>query len=125
MAHEIYAGPHSSIMVQRLSGSLTHEDMTADEGLGLNKGKPVWVLLDASAIELSLPDNFLNGARESYFVNENLQHMALYVKSSWLRTIGAMVAKLTRRQDKLSAHDNYDAAMAHLLKLVKESKAVR
>jgi hypothetical protein len=124
MAHEIIVGPHPNIVVIRLYNGLSYEDMTADEVLGLNK-RPMWVLLDASQMEVNLPENFLNGARASYFVNDNMQHMALYVQSTWLRTIGAMVAKLTRRQDKLSVHDSYDAAMAHLLKLVKETKAVR
>jgi hypothetical protein len=125
MAHEIMPGPNPNIMIMRLSNSLTFEDMTADEELGLNEGRPLYVLLDASNIDIALPDNFLSGARQSYFINDNLQHMALYVKSAWLKAIGEMVAKLTRRREKLSVYNSYEAAMAHLVKLEKESRTVR
>ncbi len=124
MAHEIFPGPNSHIVVMRLIGSLNFEDMTADEPLGLNE-RPMFVLLDASEIEITLPENFLSGARESYFTNPNLQHMALYVQSAWLKAIGEMVAKLTRRKDRLTIHSTYEGAMAHLVKLTNESKAVR
>lgn len=125
MAHEIFPGSNSQIIVMRLSGALNYDDMTADEKLGLNEGRPVYVLLDASQVDVALPENFLSGARGSYFTNPNLEHMALYVKSAWLKAIGEMVAKLTRRKDKLTVHSSYEAAMAHLVRLTGESKAVR
>ena len=121
MAHTITPGTHPNIKVMELEGELTHADMTADEALGLNEGKPVYVLLDASKISVGLPPDFLDGARKSYFVHPNLAHMALYVSSVLLRNIGAMVAKLTRRKDKLTIHESREAAMRHLEKLVKEA----
>lgn len=121
MAHKISTGPHPDIVIMDLIGELEYGDMTADEGLGLNKGRPLYVMLDASKISVALPDGFIDGARHSYFVNPNMAHMALYVESGMLRTIGTMVAKLTRRQDKLSVHESREKAMAHLQKLMKQS----
>jgi hypothetical protein len=50
-----------------------------------------------------------------------MAHMALYTRSGLLRTVGNMVAKLTRRRDKLTIYDNYDAALAYLTKLVADA----
>jgi hypothetical protein len=117
MSHEILPGPNANIVIFRLIGDLTYADMTCDQELGLNDGRPLYVLLDGAKTNVGLPEQFLDGAKRSWFVNENLAHLALYLESSLLRTIGLMVAKMTRRSDKLSLHDSYDAALKHLLKL--------
>jgi hypothetical protein len=122
MAYEILPGPHPDIRVMKVMDDLTYEAMTADEELGLNQGRPMWVLLDVSQMNAGLPEDFLSGARHSYFVNPNLAHLSLYIKSSILRTIATMVAKVTRRKDKLSLHDSYDKAMNHLVMLMEQSK---
>lgn len=121
MAHVITPGTHPNIKVMELQGELTYEDMTAEEPLGLHEGNPVYVLLDASKISVGLPPDFLHGARKSYFVHPNLAHMALYVNSMLLKNIGIMVAKLTRRKEKLTLHESREAAMKHLEKLVREA----
>jgi hypothetical protein len=99
-----------------LSHDLNFEDMTAVVPLGLDK-QPRYVLLDASQVSIALPEDFLSGARQSYFTHPNMLHMALYVKSDWLKTIGLMVAKVTKQKHKLSVHSSYEAAMQHLMTL--------
>ncbi len=121
MAHEISAGPHPYIVIDTLTGEYVHADMVVDEKMALDAGHAVYVLLDASGISNTLPENFLDGARNSFFIHPNMAHMALYTRSGLLRTVGNMVAKLTRRRDKLTIYDNYEAALSHLLKLVKEA----
>lgn len=121
MPHVITQGPHPNIMVIDISGELAFEDMMAVEELGLDKGSAIYVLLDGSKMTVGLPEKFLENAQKSFFVHPNLGHMALFLESKMLRTIAVMVAKLTRRQTKLTLHDSREAAMAHLLELVKKA----
>ncbi|MEP7286151.1 MAG: hypothetical protein ABI947_10330 [Chloroflexota bacterium] len=120
-SQEILPGPYPSIVIHRIHGELSYDAMTADDALGLNRGIH-FVLLDASDINLALPEDFLSGARHSYFTNPNLRHMALYTQSNMLGTIGKMVAKLTRRQDRLSVHTDFDVAMSHLVNLYNQAQ---
>lgn len=119
MSYEILPGPRPNIVVHKIIGDLTYDAMTADEGLGLNKGVPMYVLLDLGELNVGLPEGFLDGAKKSYFTNDNLAHMSIYVRSAAIRLIANMVAKVTRRQGKLSLHESYEAAMQHLLDLTK------
>ncbi|MBC8171819.1 MAG: hypothetical protein H7X77_09100 [Anaerolineae bacterium] len=119
MAHEITQGPRPNIKICKITESLTHADMTCEDDLGLNDGVPLYVLLDVSIMNVGLPENFLNGAKNSFFIHPNLVHMAMYTESNLLTTIGNMVAKLTQRKEKLSIYSSYDAALKHLLKLAK------
>jgi hypothetical protein len=119
MAHEISAGPKPNIVIFRLIGDLTYADMTCDQELGLNDGHPLYILLDGAKANVGLPDGFLDGAKRSWFTNENLVHLALYLDSPLLRTIGLMVAKVTRRAEKLSLHNTHEAALHHLVKMSK------
>jgi hypothetical protein len=116
MPYEIYPSPRDSIVVCKLVEELTYPDMMIVEPLGLDRG-PRYILLDASEISVALPEHFLEGARQSFFTHDNMQHLALYVKSQLLGMTGIMVAKVTRRPDKLSVHKTFDDAMNHLLKL--------
>jgi hypothetical protein len=120
MAHEVKAGSLPGIVIQKILDPYNIKDMTAVESLGLDKGKR-WILLDVSEMSIGLPENFLEGARNSYFLHENMMHMALYTKSDLLATIGRMVAKLTHRQDKLSVHQSFEAAETHLVALIHKS----
>jgi hypothetical protein len=122
MAHQISPGPHPNIALMRIWGDLQHVDMNPVDGLGLNEGKPVYVLLDVSEMHLGLPDGFLDGARNSYFVHPNMVHMAFYSGSSMLNTIAAMVGKLTSRQHKISIHKSYDSALNHLQEMIKHAE---
>ena len=124
MAHEIYPGPNSHIVVMRYRGALTAEDLSTDKELGLDQ-KPFWMVLDASEMDVALPENFLTSVRESFFVHPNMRHLSLVLHSSLLKTVAVMVGKITHRQDRLSVFDDYDAALANAVKLVSESKAVR
>jgi hypothetical protein len=118
MAHSVSQGPHPLIMVMELTGDLTHEDMVADDAIGLNNGRRLYLMLDVSKMNVGLPDGFLDGAKNSFFINPNLIHMAMYVESDLLRTIANMVAKVTRNVGKLSLHNSREAAMNHLLALI-------
>lgn len=115
MAHHITVGPRPNIKICTITESLNHDDMTCEDDLGLNEGTPLYVLLDVSAMNLGLPEQFLDGAKHSFFIHPNLVHMAMYTDSNLLTHIGNMVAKLTQRQEKLSIHSSYDAALKHLL----------
>jgi hypothetical protein len=92
--------------------------MIISDKLGLNDGRHVYVLIDTRALTLSIPDNFLEGARNSYFTHENLKHAAVLTSSGLVSTLVKMVAKLTRNKEKLSIHTSYEEAMTYLEKLI-------
>jgi hypothetical protein len=117
MAHEIQPGPQSNILLLRLYGELTKEDLLCDDELGLNDGKTLFVLVDASDMDIGLPAGFMDGKRESFFLNPNLQHVALYTTSWLLSSAARMLGKITRQREKLSVHDSREAAMTYLLTL--------
>lgn len=119
MARRIYEGPKPNIVIVKLINEMTLEDMTCDAEIGLNKGQPLYVLLDSTGLDGVAPDGFLDGAKRSFLTNKNLVHMALYVESPAMRMIAHMVAKLTRVQHKISLHNDFDAAMRHLLTITK------
>ncbi|MBZ0282048.1 MAG: hypothetical protein K8L97_15015 [Anaerolineae bacterium] len=119
MAHEIMPSPHPNIVCLRLYGDVAAEDMVLNTEIGLDKGEPIYVLVDASELSLALPANYLDTARNSFFINPNMAHLSVYTGSTMLDAIGNMIAKLTRRRDRLSLHKSRDEALNHLLKMVK------
>lgn len=121
MAHTISPGPKPSIMLMELTGDLTYQDMMSDDEIGLNENQQLYLMLDVSKMNVGLPDGFLDGAKNSFFVHPNLIHMAMYVESDLLRTIANMVAKVTRNVGKLSLHSSREAAIHHLLDLTEQS----
>jgi hypothetical protein len=118
MGRQIIPTNHPSIRQIAIQGELNYEDMTCEADLDLDKGVPIWVILDVASMSVTLPEHFLDGARQSFFMNPNLQHMAIYCQSAFLRTLALMVAKLTRRKEKLSVHDSLEKAEAHIRKLL-------
>jgi hypothetical protein len=118
MPYEIEPGPIPNIVNLRLYGNITLEDMKLDEQLGLNNGTPMYLLMDASEMSLRLPKSFMNGATQSFFINRNLQHMALYTGSNTLDLLATAIANLTGRRDKLSIHKTREQALNHLLGLM-------
>jgi hypothetical protein len=122
MAHKILSGPQPNIVLMELSGELNWEDMTCDEELGFNRNKPMYLMLDASRMSVNLPENFLDGAKQSFFTNDNLVHMALYLESDLLRVVANMVAKITRRKEKMSLHTSREGAIAHLQMLAQQAR---
>lgn len=113
MAHTITQGPRPDIVIMDIVENVEHDDMIASEQLGLNQGKR-YVMLDLSNMSIALPENFLEGAKNSYFVHDNLVHLSIHVQSHTLRMIANMVAKLTRNPGKLSLHDSREKAIQHL-----------
>jgi hypothetical protein len=118
MAHEILPGPTANILLMRLYGELTKDDLLCDDELHLNEGQPMYVLVDASDMDIGLPAGFMDGKRESFFLNPNLQHVALYTTSWLLNSAAKMLGKITRQRDKLSVHDSREAALEHLMTFV-------
>jgi hypothetical protein len=116
MPYEIHPSPRANIVVCKIINELSYSDMMIVQPLGLDKG-PRYILLDASEMSVALPEHFLEGARESFFIHPNTEHLALYVKSQLLGMVGLMVAKLTRRKEKLSVHSTYESALEHLIRL--------
>jgi hypothetical protein len=123
MAHEIEAGPESNIRLMRLQGELLKADLLCDDELDLNSGTPIFVLVDASEMDIGLPAGFMDGKRESFFMNPNLQHVALYSTSWLLNSAAKMLGKLTRQRDKLSVHDTREAALEHLKNLAAQQQS--
>ena len=121
MAHVIEAGPHPNIVIMHVIGNTTSIDMDINTELCLNKGQPVYLLVDLSNMTLGLPENFLNDARHSAIVQPNMIHAAIYVHSSLIKSIVSMIVRITYQNSKLSIHDQYDQALAQLQKLVKEA----
>lgn len=123
MGHYFVPTKHPNLVQMKITGHLNYEDMTCEDELGLNE-KPVWVILDVIGMNISLPEGFLSGARHSWFVNPNTQHLALVVSSGFIKSVGLMVAKVTRRRDRLTVYDSVEAAETHLLGLIQKSGLV-
>jgi hypothetical protein len=120
MVHTISAGPFPNIKIMQIVDSVTYEAMAAVDELGLNQGQPMYILLDISQMTTSLPDDFLGGARNSFFIHPNMAHTAMFTQSTALATLAKMISKLTRRKDKLTIHGSYQDALNHLLALSKQ-----
>jgi|GEM_PF-809536 len=114
MGHKIVHSNHANVRQIEIIGELTHADMTCDVELDLDKGAPIWLILDVSNMSVALPDQFLDGARHSFFMSPNLQHMAIYCRSGLLRSVALMIAKLTHRKEKMSVHATLEQAQLHL-----------
>lgn len=113
MAHTISMGSRPDILIMDIIENVEFDDMTATDALGLNEKKR-YVMLDLSNMSIALPENFLEGAKNSYFVHDNLVHLSIHVRSHPLRIIANMVAKLTNNPGKLSLHESREAAIKHL-----------
>ncbi len=120
MAHEVVTSSHPNMVRMRIYDALTLADMACDAELGLGHGRPVFILSDVTAMATQLPEGFLDGARRSFFVNPEVQHLALVLRSSLLRSVALMVANMTGRRDHISLHDTVDAAEVHLMGLIRQ-----
>ncbi len=121
MPYEISPGPRDNVVLLKLIGKMTYEDMMLVEPLGLHLG-PRYILLDASELDVFLPEGFFEGAAQSYFVHPNMKGLAFYVKSQVLRTAGIMVAHMTRQADKVTIYQSYDKALEHIMQLAEQAE---
>ena len=121
MIHTITAGPFPNIKIMQIVDAVTAEAMAAVDELELNQGQPMYILLDISEMNTSLPEGFLDGARNSFFIHPNMAHTAMYTQSTALGTLAKMISKLTRRKDKLTIHASYQEALNHLVVLSKQA----
>ncbi len=117
MPHEVTPGPLPNIVLVRVYGHASAQDISLSaEELGLDQGRK-YVLMDASEMSLSMPDGAINAARNSYLTHENLAHVSLVTASRLFDMLANMVAKLTGRKNQISIHPSRQAAMDHLVKL--------
>jgi hypothetical protein len=121
MAHTISPGPHPNITTIRIYDELQRDDLTCTDELGLNEGRPLYILVDVSEMDRGLPAGFLDGERQGFFLHPNTAHIALFTNSMMLDTAGRMIAKLTRQKDKLTVHKTREEALAHLTTLVAQA----
>ncbi len=122
MAHTIEKTQYDNIVILRIQGDLEKDDLLSDDELGLNQGKPMYVLVDVSEMDIGLPGNFMEGERKSFAVNPNVKHIAVYSQSTLLNVATRMVAKLTRQQEKISIYHDRDDALKYLLSLSQSAK---
>lgn len=119
MAHTIVPTKHPHIAHIKMSGDLTHEDMTCDAELGLGQGKPIFVICDLQRMNLNFPDTFVEHARISFIINPDLQHVAVITMSKLMRSVALTAAALSERRAKISMHDSEADAEAHLMGMIK------
>jgi hypothetical protein len=118
MAHKIEQGTHPRLIIARMYGTIESRDIVPNpDDFKLNEGA-TYVLIDSGEIEITLPENFLDAARNNILAHPNLRHMAVVTKSSSLKMISNMVSKLLRKQGQVSVHDSFTSAEAHLLDLI-------
>lgn len=122
MAHTIEKTQYDNIVILRIQGDLEKDDLLSDDELGLNEGKPMYVLVDVSEMDIGLPGNFMEGERKSFAVNPNVKHIAVYSQSTLLNVATRMVAKLTRQQEKISIYHDRNDALKYLLSLSQSAK---
>jgi hypothetical protein len=121
MAHKITQGPRRDIVFMDIYQELEFDDMTASRELGLDSGRKLYVMLDLTKMNVGLPVGFLEGAKKSFFLHDNLVHLSIHVQSDVLKIVANMVAKLTRNPDKLSLHSTREAAIAYLESLPEQA----
>lgn len=116
MALEITTGALPNIVCLTLSGKLEFQDLNPTDALKLDE-MPKYLFVDASHIQIGVPDGFLTGARQSPLLHPNCLFAAIYVRSELLKNAMMAGAKLARVQHKLKIFTDADEAMAHLVAL--------
>jgi hypothetical protein len=120
MAHKVEQGAHPRLIIARMYGVIDSEDIVPNpETFKLNEGA-TYVLIDSTNIQIAVPDNFMQTVRNNILNHPNLRHMAIVTKSSSLRILSNMVSKLLHKQGRVSVHDSFAAAEAHLLSLIQQ-----
>ncbi len=117
MPHEITSGPQPNIVILRVYGDLTKDDLSVNEELGLNAGHVIYLLADLSKMSLGIPDKFLTTARQSAFSHPDVKHVAVYATSTMLTSLAKVVTKLARKQEKVTFYWKFEDALAQLVKL--------
>lgn len=118
MAHEILPSPYPDIILMRFYRELEAEDIQQGKRIGIDNGKPIYIMVDVCDMAVMLPPNFLEHVRASIILDDNLGHIAVYTRSDQLSALVRVVGRLTGKAHKLSAHSSREGALNHLLKLI-------
>src|SRR5215510_1404421 len=81
MAYEILPRPHPSIALVHMFSEIEEEDFRLGDALELDKGNPVYLLVDTTGAAITLPPNFMENVRSSALFNDNLAHVAVFTRS--------------------------------------------
>lgn len=124
MPHDVLAGKHPDIVVLRYFGDIEANDIiTNPEELHLHEGHAKYLLADAGSVHPVVPEKMWERVQQSIIGHDNLLHIAIFVKSGVLRVLMGAVIKLTRQRNRISLHETFEQAEAHLLKLIQEAQA--
>ncbi len=118
MPCSVVQGPHPDFYIVTYTGTLEVADLVVDDLLHLNEGRLIYLLVDISRMNNSLPDRYIEHIRKCFLVHPNLRYLAGFVSSMPLRVVSNMVVKLTRQQKKITLHDSYDAAYDSVLQTI-------
>ena len=113
-----YTRPHPDFYILTYTGALEVADLVVDDLLHLNEGRPIYLLVDISRMNNTLPDRYIEHIRKCFLVHPNLRYLAGFVSSMPLRMVSNMVVKLTRQQKKITLHDTYDAAYQSVIETI-------
>jgi hypothetical protein len=120
MPHKIESGSLPNMLIVRVHGILTVDDLLPD--LGLDEG-PKYLLFDITQAEASVPEDFWDIVRNTPLKHPNCIHAAIAFKSDLLKNLAAVVAKLTRIRDKVTFFKSYDEAYDHLVKVIQQEQS--
>jgi hypothetical protein len=120
MAYAIKAGAYADMYILTYTGNLETEDLLVSNELHLNEGRPIYLLVDILNMNDGLPDRFLETIMQSYVTHPNLGCLAACMTSKLLRMTAGMVIKVTRRADKITVHDTFEAAEKALIEAMKQ-----
>ena len=118
MAYEILPRPHPSIALVHMFSEIEEEDFRLGDALELDKGNPVYLLVDTTGTAITLPPNFMENVRSSALFDDNLAHVAVFTRSATVCAVVRVMCRLTGQTHKVSLHDSREAALNHLLALV-------
>lgn len=121
MSLKITTGPLPNIVCLTATGALELADMNPTPLLGLDE-MPKYVYVDASQLNLGVPEGFLTGARQSPLLHPNCLFAVVYVRSELLKNVMMAGAKLGRVHHKVKFFTNSDEAMAHLVALAENKQ---
>jgi hypothetical protein len=122
MPHEFIHSPHKDILFLRLYGEFSAEDVGISDEMGLKEDQYVYLLVDASAVQIRLPPNLLNIFERSSRRHPNVLHVAVYTPSTVLHAALKLFAQFTRNTDLFTAHRNYISALNYLHELIDKNQ---
>lgn len=123
MPHQVLKGKYPELVILHYFGNIEADDIITDpEELHLADGKPKYLLADTGDVNPVVPEGMWERVHHSIISHENLAHIAIHVKSNVLRVLMGAILKLTRQRNRVTLHQTYEEAEAHLIKLIETVK---